>query len=491
MGTGLCCGHDRDLTNDTGRTPILVKRSNEDKSKSHSNHRVYCLEIKIEGKNLNCEHYSDSPQCLRDKQRIYDPKNFNVVHLEVLKGSQVGKKITIPMLLRKEDDVASLKLSRAGSSESASNLSLRENIKQRSSQYQDSENPGNDIDLKTSRIPIEVVTALSRWIKSENIGRKAITEILERDAWFETESTATGNEMSRKNCISDLEIPCLSSSTNLYPDNSCITPVINHSSTTSVISKLDRTPAPYQDKWYASKTWMDDGSHASESSDFNSEEHLDFHGEDFVAFSKTQLERKRSRSLSASKIFSNLPRLSDTLRDLSEGFWTNGNDEKVSPDQEALVSRDSENKSSTVSPGSMNLIMADIELLEQSIKEKTVTINELRKESVHILTTGYESDLDYEFGGDIDDMSLWLDVEKKVNRLENEKRDLVGKKDILVSQLQKLSYLKPDVLQNPLLTAQERPPKTKLEVSNSYLHSRNNSSRLSFRELRYEDSLER
>jgi len=379
------------------------------------------------------------------------------------------------MVLRKEQELASLKHSSAAPIESASNLSFRKNTKQMLLQYQGSESPGNDIDLKTSRIPDEVVTALSRWMKSEKIGRKAITEILERDVWFQAEITATGNEMSRKNCFSDLDTQSLSTSTILKPDNWCITPVINHSI----------------DKLYTSRTETDDGSYGSESSDLNLEELPDFHGEDFSAYSKTQLERKRSRSLQASKIFANLPPLSDALKDMTKDFWTYGNEEKVSPDQEPLASRASEKNSSTDSPGSMSLIMADIEMLEESIKEKTVTINKLREESVDILTTGYDSDLPYESDEDIDNMSLWLDVEKKVNRLEDEKLDLVRKKDIFVYQLQRLNYLKPENLENPLFIAQDRPRNAILGVSNRLLPSINNNSRSSFRELSYEDSLER
>jgi len=458
MGNRLCCTNDKDPIHDICRAPIFMNRLHNNKSKLNSNLRVYSLDINTESKKLNCAHYSDSQQCLGDKHRIQASKNLNVEHSPVFKACELERNINIPMWLRKEDDLASIKLSPAASPDSSSNLVLRKNIKQRWMEYQESENPRSDKIFKTSRIPPQVVTALSQWMKSERIGLKALTEKLKTDARLQAQITATGNEMSRKKCPSDLEIQRLSSSTNYYPDNKSITTVINHSSsTTSVISKqLEELP--------------------------------DFHEDDFLAFSNTNLERKKCRSLRASEIVANLPPLSDALKDMFRGSSKYGNEEEVYPDRDSLVSPFSEKKSSTGRPSTVSLIMADIELLEQSINEKTVAINKLRKHSVNILTAGYESDLKYESDGDTD-MSLWLDVEKKVNLLEDEKLDLVRKKDISVSQLQGLNYLRPDGFHNfPLFIAQERPPKAKLEVSNSSLPPRNDSTRLSFRELSYEDS---
>jgi len=490
MGKGLCCANTRDPIYDLSIPPNLLKEI-INKSKWESIHDVYCVEKKTSNKKYwNCATYSETHQCRGDKPRISPPKKLNVEFPVPVEEFEVERKMTIPNVLRRQSE-ASVKLSlvetaesarsSVSTTESARDLSLRKNIKQRSWQYQDSENPSADINLKTSRIPDEVVTALSGWLKSEKIGLEALIKKLGTDVQLKAQSTTSGYEMSRKKCHSDFEIQRSTSSINLTPDKSSIT------STSSTISKQPLAWAPNRDRWNESRTWMDDVNYASYSSDCSSEELIHLNEEELFSFLKTKQERSERRSLFAGKIFANLPQLSHEFKEISRGSWTDVNEEQLA-DKLPVVSQGTEKKSST---GSLSLIIADIDLLEQSIKEKIERINELREQSVNILTTGCESDVEYESRGNTT-VSVWLDVEKKVSQLEDEKLDLEKKKDAFVSQLQCLNYLKHDVLQNcPFPLNKDRALNTRFMFSNSAPPSRNCSARLRFSELSFEESYHR
>jgi len=486
MGNGLCCAHTRDPIYDISIRQNSLKEIIS-KSMWKSIHDGYCVETKTANKHQNYVHYSETHQCRGDKPRIWPPMKLNVEFPVPVDEYEVERKRTIPNVSRKQSETP-VKLSLVATAESARSsvattgsardLSLRKNMKQRSWEYQDSENPSANTDLKTPRIPDEVVSALSRRIKSEKIGLEGLTWKLETDVQLKAQSTGSGYEMSRKKCHSDFEIQRFSSSINFNPDNSSIT------STTSAISKQPLARAPNRDKWNESINYIDDVSYASEISDSSSEELIHLHEEEFFSFLKTKQERSKRRSLFAGKIFANYPQLSHEFDEISRSSWTDVNEEQPA-DKLPVLSLGSEKKCST---GSLSLIMDDIDLLEQSIKEKTERINELREQSVNILTTGYESDLQYGSRGNTT-MSVWLNVEKKVNQLEDEKVDLEKKKDALVSQLQCLNYLKTEVLQNfsfPL--NEDRTPNTRFMLSKSAPPTRNCSARSSISELSFEES---
>jgi len=476
MGKGLCCAHDRDLIYDIIPAPKLLWTC-KNKCMPGIIHKVHRLETNTENQKCSNSAHSDLQQCRDDKTRIWPPKIWNVAELPVsVKEYEVERNITSPMSLRKQNE-ASFKLSSI-ETESAGNLSLGKNIMRKSQQYQDSESPNSKKVIKTPFIPNELANELSRWTNSEKIGLNVLIDMPDTDTQPEVESTAAGDETSLKKCDSEFETQRWSSSTNFYVNKRFITPAIGLiTTTTSTNSEQHRAEASYLNKRYLTGTWMDDGSLASESSDCTSQELINFLTEEFLTFSKTQLERSRRRSLFASKNFADLPPLSQALEEMSRVSWTDINGKNVAADQASVVSPGTVKKSST---GSLHLIMADMELLEQSINKITRVIHEIREQSVDILTTDYDSYHKYESGGDAT-MSKWLTVEKKLKQLQDERRDLEKRKDTLLSQLKCLNALKPDKLQNsshPI--KQESPPQLKFEETNRSPPSKNYHSRLSF-----------
>merc|ERR1719320_209794 len=263
---------------------------------------------------------------------------------------------------------------------------------------------------------------------------------------------------------------CIPSSINI--DGNDIT-----SADSSIISEPDRRMlTPDSEKWYTSGTELEVG-------DSTSEEQTQFYDEDLLSFSKIQLEHSRRKSLLVSEVVAKLPPLSHVFSEMSRGSVSIFNEENLFPcrlavdanENEIPVEVASENKSETENIS----IIADIDMLERRIDEKTAKIKELRRQSVDILTTGYESDLTYDSDGDVD-MSTYLKLEKEVKQLKNEKSKLQKKKDAFVSHfrcqtLQSLTCGGSDLLS----INEEFLPYEELELTNSSLPSVYEPSRLS------------
>jgi len=404
MGNGSCCVH-RDPTCNESMSPILLKRILKDTSNLDSINPVRCLEIKtVKNECLESVHYSNSQQWYKDRPTLSAPQNSNDVKLLApVEEIEIGRTIPIPDVLRKEDeveDLACLKPPSAVITESKKTLYSGENNKQGSPQFEYSDNPKNNMDIRTSDIPNEVVDILSRWMKSEKIGLKALIEKLEYNALCLSESKTTGDDMPIKIIGSNVETQRVPSSMRRKQYSRSIPSSIN----------IDGN-----DISYASGIWPEEG---------NPFACVDS-AEDLLAFSKAQLEHSRLKSLLVSEIVAELPPLSHVFSNMSRGMDAYENEVLVGPSTPA-----SENKSQTENLS----IIADIDLLERSIDEKTAKIRKLRRQSVNILTAGYESDLRNDSDGDVK-MSVCLELEKKVNQLKNEKANLQKKKHAFVSHL--------------------------------------------------------
>jgi len=195
------------------------------------------------------------------------------------------------------------------------------------------------------------------------------------------------------------------------------------------------------------------------------------------------LEHSRRKSLLVSEIVAKLPPLSHVFSEMSRGSVSIFNEENLFPSRLAVDANEneipvelaSENKSETENIS----IIADIDMLERRIDEKTAKIKELRRQSVDILTTGYESDLTYDSDEDVD-MSTYLKLEKEVKQLKNEKSNLQKKKDAFVSHLRCQTLQSLTCGGSDLLSINEEvPPYDELELTNSSVPSVYELSRLS------------
>jgi len=487
MGNVSFCSHDRETKYNQSMSPVLYKRRLKDKPNLDIINPVCYLELKTVNKEcLECVHYSNSQQRCEDRPSLSTPQYSNdVKFLGPFEEVETGITSPIPDALRQEDeldDLACLKPPSAVIAESKKTLYSGNNIKQSSPQFQYSYKPKDNMDIRTSPIPDEVVNVISRWMKSEKMSLKSLTEMLESDALLLSESRTTGDDMPIKRCRSNVETQRLPGSMRRNQYDTCIPSSINidgndiTSADSSIISEPDRRMlTPDSEKWYTSGTELEGG-------ESTSEEQTQFYDEDCLAFSKIQLEHSRRKSVLVSEIVAKLPPLSHVFSEMSRGSVSVFN-ENLFPSRLAVDANGNEipvelasgNKSETENIS----IIADIDMLERSIDEKTAKIKELRRQSVDILTTGYESDLTYDSDEDVD-MSTYLKLEKEVKQLKNEKSNLQKKKDAFVSHLRCQTLQSLTCGGSDLLSINEEvPPYDELELTNSSVPSVYELSRLS------------
>jgi len=176
---------------------------------------------------------------------------------------ETGITSPIPDALRKEDeldDLACLKPPSAVITQSKKTLYSGNNVKQRPPQFQYGYKPKDNMDNRASPIPNEVLDVLSRWMKSEKISLKSLTEMLESDSLLLSESK-TPWDMPIKRCRSNVEIHRVPSSMRRNQYDTCIPSSINidgndiPSADSSIISELDRRmQTSSKEKWYTSGT---------------------------------------------------------------------------------------------------------------------------------------------------------------------------------------------------------------------------------------------
>merc|ERR1719320_1461478 len=309
-------------------SPMLFKRRLKDKSNLDIINPVCYLELKTVDKEcLECVHYSNSQQRCKERLSLFTPQYSNDVKLlPPVEEFETGITSPIPDALRNEeklDDLACLKPPSAVIAESKKTLYSGNNIKQRSPQFQYSYKPKDNMDIRTSPTPNEVVDVISRWMKSEKISLKSLTEMLESDARLLSESKTTAEDMPIKRCQSNSEIQRLPGSMRRNQYDTCIPSSSNidgndiPSADSSIIRELDRRMlTPNVEKWY-SGTLPEEGNTFA-SGDSTSEEQTKFYDEDLLAFSKIQLEHSRRKSLLVSEIVAKLPPLSHVFSEMSQ-----------------------------------------------------------------------------------------------------------------------------------------------------------------------------